>query len=269
MFDFSENRVVKTLDAVPEQFRSLYSKAEDEDEGFVLKGTEETEPLVAALTGAAKALKASRAEAASYKKKVKTVDLTPLKSLGVEGESVEEIAAGIKSQIDELQEQVKGGKEMKVNIEKMKADIARGHATEMEAVNNRSKALETQLYNVLVKNEALTALSDSGVIDPDLVMPFVEKQLRTVEEDGVYKVIVIDGDGDPKFSGSTGTMMTIKELVREMKADSKYGPLFKSEVKKGSGTSPGGPSRMPTRQAPDPSTKLPINKIADGLRARG
>lgn len=268
MFDFSENRVVKTIETVPEEFRPLYEESDGEGEGekiFTLKGTDDTKAAVAALTGAHKALKAVRAEAKALKSK--TVDITPLRELGVDGDSLEEIAAGLKAQFEELQDQVKGGREAKVNIEKMKADIAKGHATEMEAANKRAKAMESQLYNVLVKNEALSALSDSGAIDSDLIMPFVERRLKTVEQDGIFQVIVVDDEGDPKFSGATGKEMTIKELVKDMKTDPKYAPLFKSELKTGTGTPPGSTSRTIVRTV-DPDKKHSVNKIADGLRAR-
>lgn len=269
MFDFADNRVVKTIDKIPEEFRPLYEETAGEEEGekvFTLKGTDDTKAAVAALTGANKALKAARAEAKALKSK--TVDITPLRDLGVEGESIEEISAGLKARFDELQDQVKGGKEAKVNIEKMKADIAKGHATEMEAKNKRTSALESQLYNVLVRNEALSALGDSGALDADLVMPFVEKKLKTVEEDGQFKVVVIDEVGDRKYSGTTGEEMTIKELVKDMKADPKYAPLFKSEQKKGSGTTPGGAARVNPIRTQDTDKKHSVSKIADGLRAR-
>ena len=267
MFDFADNQTVKELEKVPEEFRPMYKAVEGEDGGFALNTDDPiVKGAVAAFVGQTTALKASRAEAKALKGK--SVDITPLKSLGVEGDSIEEIAAGLKAQHDDLQSQIKGGVEAKVNIEKMKADIAKGHATEVEALNNRSKVLEEQLYNVLVKGEALGALSDSGVIDAELLMPFVLKNLRTIEEDGQFKVVVIDDAGDRKYSGATQAEMTIRELVGTMKTAEKYAPLFKSEKKVGTGTPPGAPARLPTAPYVDPSSKPSLNKIVDGLRAR-
>jgi hypothetical protein len=266
MFDFASNKTVTDLETVPQEFQAFYKEVEGE--GFTL----DTEnPIVtgavSAITGQSTALKASRAEAKALKGKA--VDIAPLKNLGVEGDSVEEIAAGLKAQFEDLQGQIKGGQEARVNIDKMKADIAKGHATEIEARDTRNKALEGQLYNVLAKNEALGALADSGVIDADLMMPHVRKHIKPVEEDGQFKVLVVDDAGDRKYSGATGTDMTIRELVKEMKTSDKYSPLFKSEKKVGTGTPPGAPARLPTAPQMAPGDKPPVNKIADGLRARG
>lgn len=261
MFDFANNKVVKALDTVPEEFRALYKELEGEDGGFGLKDDDTTKGAVSAIIGLGTALKASRAEAKANKGS--KVDLSPLAEYG---EGIEEIAAGFKTKMEELQGQIKGGKDATINLEKIKKDLAAGHATEMEVQNKRAKALSSQLYNILVQREALEAMGDS-VINPKLAMPFIENQLQTIEEDGKFRVVVVDEAGDRRFSGVTGNEMTIKELVKDMRTQDDFAPLFKSEVKSGSHAKPGVSAGVPTRR-PEGRELSSVEKIAAGLRAK-
>lgn len=252
--DFDFTQPVDAIDKVPEQFRSLYdSNAEGK---FVVK-TEYT-GVATALSGLNNSLKAARAEAKS-----KTpVDLSPLADFGTDPASIK---AGVEAKIAELQEQVTKGGDAKQNLEKIKQDLAAGHAKELEKSNRRSEALQTQLYGLLVENAATTAVAELKGI-PELLLPFIKQQVVVKEENGEFKVYVVDGAGDQRYSGLTGSPMSIKELVAEMKANEKYGRLFESEQQGGGGgMPPGGGRRPPQQQKPNLSAN---DKIAAGLAAR-
>lgn len=241
---------VDSIDKVPEQFRGIYKQGDDGK--FVVD--ESHNGIVEAVTGLNRSLKAARAEA-----KAKTqVDLSPLADFG---SSPEEIKAAIESRVSELQEQVTKGGDAKVNLEKIKQDLASAHAKDLEKANKRGEALQNQLYGLLVENAATAAVAElKGV--PELLLPFIKQQVKVVEEEGQFNVYVVDGSGDRRYSGVTGQPMTIKELVAEMKANEKYGRLFESEAPAGGGMPPRG-GATPPRQ---PGQQLSANeKIAAGL----
>lgn len=244
---------VETIDKVPEQFRGIYKQGDDgkyvPDEAH--KG------VVEAITGLNRSLKAARAEA----KAKSAVDLTPLADFGV---TPEEIKANISAKLAEFQDQLAKGGEAKLNLDKVRQELADAHAKDLEKAGARAEALQNQLYGLLVENSATAAVSElKGV--PELLLPFIKNQVKVLEQDGEFKVFVVDGQGDQRYSGVTGQPMTIKELVAEMKANEKYGRLFESETPAGGGMPPRGGSTSPR----PPGKVLTANeKIAAGL-ARG
>lgn len=249
---------VESLEKVPTDFHGLYKKADD---GFVLDAeSPSVKSAVAAITRLNTALKASRAEA----KAKKSVDLTPLAEFG---DSPEAISINFKQKLEEAQIAAKatGNQDLARQIEKIKADLGKTHGLELQTREKRIEALTGQLYQRMVRNEALTALAGAGVIDPDLALPFIEKQVKVEEKDGQFSVTVRDEAGDVRYSGATGQQLTIRELVEGMKADKKYGPLFKSEAASGPGTPPGSPSRS-TSTKKVPTEMSSVEKISAGLR---
>jgi hypothetical protein len=258
MFDFGANAVVEKLETVPEQFRPLYVEKEGK---FALAADDpKVKGAVEALSGLGKALKAARDEA----KGRAPVDLSPLKEFGG---SPEEIAASVRTRLEELSAAAKGGTDAKLNIEKIKADLAKAHSTELTAREKRIEALTGQLYGHLVESEAKGAIaSEKG--DLDLLLPFVKQRVKVVEEDGKVQVFVVDDAGDRRYSGVTGTPMSIRELVREMKAAPKFGKLFESETPKGSGHRPGS-AKTQTGGTREPAQRSSLEKIQAGLERRG
>lgn len=253
-FEFSKNAELETLDTVPEQFRSVYKQ---EGEKFVINP--DMQGVVEAVEGLNKSLKASRAEAKQAKSK--TVDLSPLKDFG---ETPEDIKAAIDSKMEELQTQLADadGKDAKLNLEKVKTDLQNQHQRELQAHQQRVEALQTQLYDQLVSNEATKAISEEKGV-PELLMPFIKDKVKVQEEDGKFAVFVVDEQGDQRFSGVTGQPMSIKELVGEMKQDQRFGRLFESETPSGGGANPRGASRSNQQSKAEPMSAT--QKIAAGL----
>lgn len=257
VFDFAKNQTVEKLDDVPEQFRGLY--VEGEEGGFKLSDSDSVKGAISAILGLNKALVAARGEARDIKGR-QSVDLSPL---GEWGETPEQIAESVNSRIAELTEAAEAGKGL--DVEKIKKDLAKGHTKELEKANKRAEALHGQLKKVLVDGAATGAIASLDG-DTELLMPFVQRHVDVREEDGEFRVYVLDEAKDVRYSGSTGRPMEIKELVSEMKSDQRYGRLFKGDAPGGGGTPPGGPGRPIQRGAEDDRT--PRQKIADGLRTR-
>lgn len=227
-FSFSENQTVEDINKVPQDFRGLYKQGTDgkyalnaEDEGV--------KSAVSAITRLNSALANER------KNRPAKVDLSPLKDFG---ETPEDIAKNIGEKMAALEEAAAGSKEAKLNLDKVKEDLAKGFSKEKEQLTKRNEALTGQLHTLLVENAATAAISElKGV--PELLLPFVKNHVKVIEEEGQFKVFVVDGANERRYSGTTGEPMSIKELVSEMKSSDKYARLFESDTASGGGTKPG------------------------------
>jgi hypothetical protein len=255
-FDFSKSTVVDSLEAVPQDFQGLYKKGDDGK--FTLESDHAgVKSAVAAVIGLNRALVAARAEAKAHKGKA--VDLTALADFG---ETPEAILTTFNTKLSEAGKG-KSAEEFKAQVEKVKHDLATGHAKELEKVTARVTALQRQLHAQLVTSTATSALIEAKAIDPDLARPFIERQVKVSEENGEFVVNVVDDAGDPRYSGTTGKPMTIIELVAEMKGKEKYAPLFKSESHSGGGARPDA-GRRATAQV-QTGEKTSLDKISSGL----
>lgn len=251
--DFS--KPVESLEAIPAQFRPLYQ--ERSEGGYELKKDETTKGAVEAIVGLNTALKASRLEAKAARGKA--IDLSALSEFGG---TPEEIAAAVKAKLDSLTQEMAKGKDAKLNLEKIKQELAEAHSKDLKGKESRIAALTNQLYTHLVEATATSAIAEAKGI-PTLLMPFVKGRVKVVEEGDKLKVFVVDEAGDQRYSGVTGQPMTIKELIAEMKADKQYGRLFESEAPSGSGTPPG--QKGLATKAGKPEDMSPIDKIKAGL----
>lgn len=250
-FDFGP---VENLETVPQQFRPLYgAKAGDDGKfvvGDVFRGTAD------AFLGLGRALNAERAAA----KKRPTVDLSPLAEFGA---TVDEIATGVKGKLTSLQEELaRGGK---INVDKIKQEVAQAHQVDLTRATTRASALQSQLYELLVDNAASAALvSQKG--SAELLLPIVRQSVKVAEQDGKFGVYVVDKAGDRRYSGVTGEPMSIAELVAEMKADKRFARAFDSEAPAGGGMPPGS-GKGPARPANNGQPKSSVDKIKAGLAA--
>lgn len=256
-FSFQDNQEVADLATVPDEFRPFYAE-KSEGEGFTLQNDNPiVKSAVKVVGGLNTALNAARAEAQANKGKA--VDLSGLSDYG---SNVEEIQAGVSSRVQELTEKLASTDEAKLDLNKVREDLGKAHAKDIQRSADRIAALEAQLYTLLVENTATSAIADAKG-SPELLMPFIKNQVKVVEEDGAMNVYVVDKDGAQRFSGATQLPMTVDELVAEMKGNAQFGRLFDSEAPTGGGTLPAaGPSRI-QKPAAD---MTPQEKIASGLR---
>lgn len=256
MFEFSQNTEMESLDSVPENFRVFY-KQSDSGEGFQLNSDDPaTASAVASISGLAKSLKAARKDADGFRKQ--RVDLSALSEYG---ETPEAVAEAFQSKVGELESQLQEGSKAKVDIERIREDLSKSHNKELEKRDLLVSSLKDQLYANLVVSEATTAIAAQKGVS-ELLMPFVKERIRAVEEEGSVKVYVVDGDGNRRYSGTTGEAMSIPELVSEMKGNPQFGRLFESEAPSGTGTAP----TVGRRQAVAPAERTSVDKISAGLR---
>jgi hypothetical protein len=270
-WDFVANAAVDAVEIVPEPYRGYYE--EDAAAGkFVLRA--DIKPLAEAFTGANKKLLTltkqkgddNRKDAA--RRTIIDSVTSKLTELGVEvGDDIATLPDTIATKFGELMDQVKGGKEAKLNIEAIKSQFNKQLATELAKKDGELNTMRGSLEKYMIKSAAATALATAGTVEKgsDLLMPLIQKAVKVVKNDaGEYDVSVVDDDNNVRLNNK-GEPMTIADLVTEMKTT--YPIAFKSEMKPGSGTPPGGGKKPVNAGQRREETKSSVGKIAAGLGA--
>lgn len=259
MYEFVDE--VADVEAVPEQFRALYAKPENGTTFKLQKDNPMVRGAIEAVVGLHKTLKTVRGELDSAKK-IK-VDLTPLKDFG---EDPTAIATTFGTKLKELQDQLASKGNKQLDLDNLRKDMTKAHEAEKTAWAARAKGLQDQLFTHLVESTAKSAVAEVAV-DIDLAMPFVLKNIKTMEEDGAIKVLIVDDQGNRRY-GATGKDLTIVELVNEMQSNKKFAPLWKSKTPSGGGTPPGS-SGMRGGNKAGTGELTSSQKISQGLNAKG
>jgi len=268
MWDFLANKAVDTVDIVPEEFRPLY--AEDKTEGkFILRP--EVAPLAESFTAVSKkyndlsrARKEDNAKDAARRTSLKALSDT-FSELGWDlGDDETKLPEIVKSKVSEIMDQVKGGKEVKLNIEAVRKDFEKKMGDLATKKDGEIAAMKTSLEKYMVNAAAASTLSAAGTVEKgvEFLMPHITKAVRVVQDDnGEYAVRVVDGDNNVRFD-SRGNPMAISGLVEELKQT--FPMAFRSaNANGGSGKPPDSSNRgkaQPTNQ-----TMTPNQKIAAGL----
>jgi hypothetical protein len=247
---------MESLETIPENLRPIYAEA-----GGKYAIPENLRGVADAITGLFQVNSKIRDENKTLLRKSQ-VDLSGLEEFG---EDLPTIKERIKARLAELEEAATKGAESKLNVEKVRQEMKAAMDKAIAEERKVQEALRGTVHRYLVTSGASEALAAEGAI-VELAMPFVERQVKVIEQDGEFKAVVVDKDGDPRISGGTGQPMTIRELVREMKSMEMYKPLFKSEAKSGGGALPGKTGAKPPV---NPNKELtPIERIKAGLAAR-
>jgi hypothetical protein len=102
-------------------------------------------------------------------------------------------------------------------------------------INRLTKNIE----GLLIDAAASQALAEAkGSVE--LLLPHVQRNTRVREtENGGHVVEVIDKDGNARIANSKGDLMTIKDLVQEMRKSEAFGRAFDGSGQSGGGTQPG------------------------------
>jgi hypothetical protein len=256
MWDFPDK--VEDVSKIPAEYRMLYS-----EEGALLdtaKGIRDS------LVGLDTTVGNLRKEADRNKKQGNDVVIAVnalLTEIGVE--SVE----GLGEHIVTLNETIatKG----KINPEKIREEIEAGYKKQITDLNGALTAKDVVLSNTILGRDVAQAVAKHGG-NSDLLSPYVTTRLKMVEEKGIMEIRVLDADGDFVGDGKGG-WQTPETFVGELKKDPKYHGAFAAQTPGpgGGGTPPGGTPPGGPQMGGDgkPIQKTPVQKINDGLRARG
>ena len=230
--DFEWQQELEALDIVPEKFRGLYAKGEGEGAKYILDADlvkrMDTTSLSTALKKERDAVKELRAQVAGYQK------------LGKTPEDAEKQLGELRAQLAEAQK----GKEGAAAWEKQRADLEAGHAKLLTEKDAALERMRTTYHQRVARSESLAAIADAKG-STALLLPYVERYVRVIEEDGDFLPVVVDAKGEPR-EHKTGGYVTPKDFVAELKKNADFARAFDGSGSSGSGTPPGGkPGGMP------------------------
>lgn len=215
--------VRESLDGLDEQYHGLY---EEKDGKFILQvdGGESDE----AVAGLKKALDAERARVKRLQQERKDAPGLPDDFDLEEYNKLKQEAAD-----RETKEAERRGE-----WDKLKARLKEDHQKALDAKDATIAALSGQVDGLLIDNEVRRAAEAAGGY-PDLLLPHARRQVKAVvNDDGTRTVQVVDADGTPALAEG-GEAQTIEGLLKVMKGQEAFAPLFKGTGATGSG-SPGG-----------------------------
>lgn len=208
---------VDAIDAIPEAQRALYKESNGK---FVLDvdGYEDPAGLKSALEKERKAAREAARQASQWQ------------NLGKTPEEIQELLeAQRKAEEDNA---AKGG-----DWDKLKAQMLTQHQQEIAKREEREKKLQSSLERRLIDADATAAIADAKGV-PALLLPHVRAAVRVVEEDGEFRVQVVDAHGNPRVDGK-GEPLSIKDLVSEMRQSDVFGRAFEPTGTSGGGASQG------------------------------
>jgi hypothetical protein len=270
-FTFKENTTVSDINAVPEKYRGLYAEVVEGEDAGSYSLTPAASGIVADLLSTQETLLGVRNdkkkvtdENAERRLATKAIEEFT-RSVGLEVGD-EGYLPALKAFVDDLQGQIKGGKEIKINMDKVNEEAERRIAAVTEAKDGELSEMRSALAKHLISDAASRALAEhKGSID--LLLPHVLSSCKMVrKENGDYDVAVLDAQGDARLD-STGGFLGVSGLVAEMKTQDKFGRAFESETPPGNNTPPGGMSRSHVRPGTQDNQNLtPTQKIAIGLK---
>jgi len=150
----------------------------------------------------------------------------------------------------------------RTNFEKQYAEVTETYKTEAKLKDDRIGALERDLTESLIENQAARDITLAGG-SAELLLPHVKNHTQMREIDGRNMAVVIGDDGKPRLKkGATiaTDFLPIADYVEELKEDRRFAGAFS-----GSGASGGGA----TNSGGVTSTGAPATVSKQDLKAIG
>lgn len=216
--------ILKDLTEVDESLREHYKPVKD-GEGFVLDVTPVDGLELSDTKKLRQALEVERGHANSAQGKLKTFD-------GINPTEAKEAIAKVKDMGDWDPD-----KKIQEGIAAREKQMVKKHEEEKKGLEDQNKGLMQQLTDNIIKATATAAIAAAkGSVG--LLLPHVMKQTRMRKNDGGTLIAeVVDGDGNQRVGDSSGTPMTIPQLVDEMKQNDDFARAFEATGASGSGAS--------------------------------
>lgn len=215
--------VLSSLDGLPADIAKEY-KAASEGGKFVLDVEAVEGVELADTVNLKKALSTERASVSKLTAQVKKFD-------GIDPDKA-------KTALEKWQEIENWNPDKKLDeaFKSREQQLLAKHQQEVAARDTKLKSITSQLENKLVVAAATEAIAGlKGKVK--LLLPHVRASTRMRELDnGQYIAEVIDESGNVRIGDSSGSPMTIAQLVAEMKASDEFASAFEAVGQSGSGS---------------------------------
>jgi hypothetical protein len=257
---------IKALSDVDNNMQVFYE--DDGEGGYVLKSDAITSAAVAVITGQQNALERARQDAKAAKE-AGSVDLTALADYGTDPES---IAANVAAKIEELSTaQSQGQREVAKRIHDIKRQHSEALAAATASKDQEIAATKATLNDYMLDTSILGAAGTWQGLNPKLVAPFARGHMQVQEVDGKPRPVVIDSDGQPRYSKNpdrAGELMNAAELLVEMSEQDDYKQLFPSQQASRGGGALEQKTPIGPRRTDNTKSMSAADKITAGLAER-
>jgi hypothetical protein len=223
-FDFPFT--INNIEDVPEKYRVFYERTGEEGDFFL------DEELHAKITKLVESLEKERKRSKDATKEAKAwSELGPTPD--AVKQQIEELKQAHAQEIEDLKKLIDEKGDAKEKFDKLRQELVKAHAEELAQRDALVAEMEATLRKHLVESAAKTAIAEAkGKVKP--LLPYVLQKIDMVKENGTYRAVVLDDDGEPRLTRD-GKEMDIRGLVEELKADPEFQPLFEATPVSGSG----------------------------------
>lgn len=206
MSDFNFEPKLNDIEIVPEQYRGLYSKAED---GFYLDS--KISDSFGSNVKLKKALENERNNSRSLHEELKS-----WKEIGKDKEEIIGLLNDGKSK-----------------SQKTDPDFLSKYQAKEEGYKKQINDLESMFYRTMIDRDVEGALRSEGA-SVKLLKDVVSSQVRVVKDGDSFVVRVVDKNGKERYK-QNGDDMSIKDIIEQLKSDEEYSMAFMPSGAGGSG----------------------------------
>lgn len=266
---FDLDTPIETLDGVPKDLQQFFTKT---GEGYSV--AEALKPVATRMNGlsanlnetrkarttagqdAGKAREAARALAAIFE----GVE-------GIEEPTPENIQAYVEGLRTKAAAGGKGAKDATAEIERVRSEMAKAHAAEIEGLKSANEGLNGQITSLVKGAQISDALATHKIVGSgEVLKSYLDTRVKVqVGEDGKPYAAVVDKDGQIKYNGA-GNPMAVNEYVASLKESDDFRPFFAAEKKPGTGTPPGTQQHQRIQTNDKDANPTPLSRISKGLQ---
>ena len=139
--------------------------------------------------------------------------------------------------------------------------MAAKHLADMQGKDTVITNYRAAVEQLLVDAQATAAIAEAKGI-PQLLLPHIKGRVKVLEENGQFKVQILNAAGGQMVADAAGTPATFKHLIDEFKADPIYGRAFE-----GTGASGGGANQTRATSTGKPMALSAFNLLSPPERA--
>ena len=216
---------VSTLEGLSEEVAALYIESEDGKFKLNVEGLEA--PSGEDTGGLKSALKKERESVSKLTSKIRALDE---KLAGIDLEEFESLRQS-KAETEEAEAMRKG------EWDSLKAQMRDAHSVTLGKKDSEIARMRNEIERLTIDAQATMAINKAEG-NVTLLTPHVKSLVKLVEEDGVFKPMVVDATGAPRVDAD-GNPLSIEALVSEMRDQDVYKGAFKGTGAAGGGTPPG------------------------------
>lgn len=175
-----------------------------------------------------KALAKANKEATDRRHKLKEWD-----ELGVDPERVKSL---LQQEEDARKKRMEEEARYHELIEEMQQTTESEKQRIQQEYEDKLKVAQSTVEKHLVDKTIAETLSEEGVKSQKLLSRYLKDYVKTVEEDGEYKTVVLDDEGNVRTKRG-GANLTVKDFVTELKSSDDFASVFPAPKVSGTGAS--------------------------------